>query len=132
MSLATDVEATRCTCVFAKKLTWCLSIWATTTVTRSQHGGCNIPTFSYVVVDGIQYNANIHVTLYCFCRTWNFALDVVLACLHLKTLISDGMLWIPKKTFVQVDDVRIHNFCLQTMIVKLWNSLLLASKHGIV
>jgi len=84
LSLATDVEATRCTCVFAKKLTWGPSIWAAATLTRSQHGGCNIPTLSYVVVDGIQYNANTHVSVYCFCRTWKFAPDVVLACLDLK------------------------------------------------
>jgi hypothetical protein len=105
----------RCTCVFAKKLTWCLSIWAATTLTRSQHCGCNIPTFLYVVVDGIQYNVNPHMSIYCFCRIWNFALDVVLVCLHLKNLVFDGMLWIPKKTTLQVDDVRTHNFCSQTI-----------------
>jgi hypothetical protein len=100
---------------FAKKLTWCLTIWAAATLTRSQHGGYNIPTNSYVVVDGIQYNANTHVSICCLCRTWNFSLDVVLVCLHLKNLNFDGMLWIPKKTFVQVDDVRTHNLCSQTI-----------------
>jgi hypothetical protein len=81
LSLPIDVEATKYTCAFAKKLIFCLSIWATTTLTKSQHGGCNIPTILYVVVDGIQYNANTHVSVYYFCRTWNFSLDVVLACL---------------------------------------------------
>lgn len=87
---------TRCTCAQAKGLTRGSSVWAAATVMSSQQGRC-IPRLSYVVVDGILYNANTHVSAsYCFCKNLNFVKGVyVCACVCFLHLKNPNLLWNP-------------------------------------